>query len=114
LRVPAGIDGGVAAMGRIGPRKNRHSPRTLDATLRSATIFQSAGQVAGLAAGSIRPMADRTPHFFRSGQSAGQAPELAAAGIIAIRFMDPRQQISEVTDSDFVGTTMDFGGDGGV
>jgi len=38
-------------MGRIGPRRNRRSPHTLDATLRSATIFQSEGQVAGPAAG---------------------------------------------------------------
>ena len=52
---------GVTGMGRIGPRRNRRSPRTLDATLRSATIFQSAGQVAGPAADPIGPMADRTP-----------------------------------------------------
>ena len=45
----------AAGMGRIGPRWNRRSPRTLDATLRSATIFQSAGRVAGPAAGRWAP-----------------------------------------------------------
>ena len=49
----------VTGMGRIGPRRNRRSPRTLDATLRSATIFQSAGQVAGPAAGPMGPMPGR-------------------------------------------------------
>jgi len=50
-------------MGRIGPRRNRRSPRTLDAKLRSVTIFQSAGQVAGPVAGPMGPMADRTPNL---------------------------------------------------
>ena len=57
------------------------------------------GKSPGRPQDQIRPMDDRTPHFFRSGQSAGQAPELAAAGITT--FPKKTKRASGLTDALF-------------